>query len=38
MKRRDATVAVNAVNFDPSVLVGVRIRHFDGAKSWKYVD
>jgi hypothetical protein len=37
-KRRSATVAVNAANFEPSALVGVRIRHFDGAASWKFVD
>src|SRR5687768_751061 len=37
-KRRDPTVAVNAVNFEPSALVGVRIRHLDGAVSWKFLD
>ena len=37
-KQRNSTIAVNAVNFDPSALAGVRIRHFDGADSWKYVD
>ena len=37
-KRRDSTVAVNAVNFEPSALVGVRIRHLDGAASWKFLD
>jgi hypothetical protein len=37
-KRRDTTVAVNAVNFEPSALVGVRIRHLDGAASWKFLD
>jgi hypothetical protein len=37
-KRRTQTVAVNAANFDPSVLVGVRIRHLDGASTWKYLD
>ena len=37
-KRRDTTVAVNAVNFEPSALVGVRIRHLDGARSWKFLD
>ena len=35
---RNATVAVNAVNFEPSVLAGVRIRHLDGAASWKFLD
>ena len=37
-KRRDSTVAINAVNFEPSALVGVRIRHLDGAASWKFLD
>jgi hypothetical protein len=37
-KRRNTTVAVNAVNFEPSALAGVRIRHLDGAASWKFLD
>jgi len=37
-KRPWAVVAVNAVNFDPSVLAGARIRHLDGAVSWKFLD
>ena len=37
-KRRNTTVTVNAVNFEPSALVGVRIRHLDGAASWKILD
>src|SRR5919109_687833 len=37
-KRRNQIVAVNAVNFDPSALVGVRIRHLDGASSWRFLD
>jgi hypothetical protein len=37
-KRRNTTVAVNAVNFEPSALIGVRIRHLDGAASWKFLD
>jgi hypothetical protein len=36
--RRNATVAVNAVNFEPSALAGVRIRQFDGAATWKFID
>jgi hypothetical protein len=31
-------VAVNAVNFEPSLLVGVRVRHLDGAATWKMLD
>lgn len=37
-KRRDDTVGVNAANFDPSALLGVRVRHLDGAASWKMLD
>lgn len=37
-KRRDTTIAVNAANFDPAILAGSRIRHFDGARSWKFLD
>jgi hypothetical protein len=37
-KRRSPIVAVNAVNFEPSALAGVRIRRLDGAASWKFLD
>ena len=37
-KGRNTTVAVNAVNFEPTALVGARIRHLDGAASWKFLD
>ena len=37
-KRGNTTVAVNAVNFESAALVGVRIRHLDGAASWKFLD
>ena len=37
-KRRADTVGVNAANFDPAALVGVRIRHLDGAATWKFLD
>ena len=37
-KQRKPVIAVNASNFDPSALVGVRIRHLDGAASWKFLD
>jgi hypothetical protein len=37
-KQRKATIAVNAVNFAPTDLLGVRIRHLDGAASWKMLD
>jgi hypothetical protein len=37
-KQRNRTIAVNAANFEPSALTGARIRHLDGASSWKYLD
>ncbi len=37
-KRRNAIVAVNAVNFEPAALKNARIRHLDGARSWKFLD
>jgi hypothetical protein len=36
--QRKTTLGVNAANFAASDLVGVRIRHLDGAKSWKMLD
>ena len=37
-RQRQTTVAVNAANFEPDLLKGVRIRHLDGAASWKLLD
>jgi len=37
-KTQRHSMAVNAANFDPAVLRGVRIRHLDGASSWKMLD
>lgn len=31
-------MGVNARNMDPGLLKGVRLRHFDGADTWKYLD
>ncbi len=31
-------IGVNARNLDPGVLKNVRIRHLDGASTWKYLD
>jgi hypothetical protein len=31
-------MGVNARMFEPSALENVRVRLFDGAKSWKYID
>ena len=31
-------VGVNARNFEPSVIAGVRVRKFDGAVTWEYLD
>jgi hypothetical protein len=32
------TIAVNAVNLDPAVVSGARVRKLDGAKTWKFID
>jgi hypothetical protein len=29
---------INARNFDPTAVDGVRVRKFDGAETWAYVD
>ncbi|WP_163268771.1 GFA family protein [Chelativorans alearense] len=31
-------MAVNARLMDPKAIAGIRVRHFDGAESWKYLD
>lgn len=31
-------VAINARMAAPDVVVGIRLRHFDGARSWSYLD
>src|SRR5262245_8300096 len=31
-------MGVNARNFDPKVIANARIRRFDGAKTWKFLD
>jgi hypothetical protein len=33
-----AHMAVNIRNFEPSLLEDVKLRRFDGAESWRYVD
>jgi hypothetical protein len=33
-----ATVGVNASNFEPSLIKDARIRHLDGAATWKLLD
>jgi hypothetical protein len=37
-KRRNTIVGVNAANFEPAALAAARIRHLDGAASWKFID
>jgi hypothetical protein len=37
-QQRYKAMGVNAANFDLSVLTGVRIRHLDGAATWKMLD
>lgn len=34
----DSRVGVNARNFEPCSLGAVRVRRFDGASSWKFLD
>jgi hypothetical protein len=34
----DSKVGVNMRNFAPALLRGIRIRRFDGADSWAYLD
>jgi hypothetical protein len=31
-------MGVNARNFEPGIVGGVRVRRLDGAKTWKYLD
>jgi len=35
---RRSTVGVNARNFDLAVIAQARVRRFDGARTWKYLD
>jgi hypothetical protein len=34
----ESRCGVNARNFDPGVIEGVRVRRLDGAKTWKFLD
>jgi hypothetical protein len=34
----EETVGVNARNFEASAIEGVRVRKFDGAATWAYID
>ena len=36
--RESSRMGVNFRNFDPSVIESTRIRRFDGAKTWKFLD
>ena len=31
-------VGVNTRNFDPATMLGVKVRRFDGAETWTYID
>lgn len=35
---RSTRVGLNARNFEPAVLQGIRVRRFDGADTWAYID
>ena len=37
-RRPGSAVAVNARLMDPEIITRTRIRRFDGAKTWKYLD
>ncbi len=37
-RSRAGVIGVNARNFEPAVIARARIRHLDGANSWKYLD
>jgi hypothetical protein len=37
-RRSGGRTGVNARNFEPRDISAVRIRHLDGASSWKYLD
>lgn len=36
--KSDSRHGVNMSNFDPKLLEGVRVRRFDGADTWKFLD
>ena len=36
--KANSMMGVNARNFEPEVLEGVRVRRLDGASTWKYLD
>lgn len=37
-KAEDGRIAVNARMLPPEDVVGIKVRTFDGAKTWKYLD
>jgi len=37
-KSDDSRIAVNARMMSPSDIAGARLRTFDGARTWKYLD
>lgn len=37
-KTPDSPIGVNTRNFPPEAVAGVRVRHLDGADTWKYLD
>lgn len=34
----EGRIGVNARNFEPAVIAKARVRHLDGARTWKYLD
>jgi len=37
-RKLGARHGVNLRNFDPALVASVRVRHFDGADTWEYLD
>jgi hypothetical protein len=38
LSRTSSRIGVNFRNFDPSVIESTRVRRFDGANTWKFLD
>jgi len=36
--RASSRMGVNARNFEPAAIEGIRVRHLDGASTWKFLD
>jgi len=36
--KEDSRIGVNARNLEPETIASVRVRHLDGASTWKFLD